>query len=223
MRTLTPLPADAGADVVTAAGPGERPPTVEPLAAGMGMTMPILHDALELTGHYELDPAHTRVGFAARHAMVTTVRGHFTEFSGGVFLDADAPCRSRAELVVDTASVTTGQQQRDAHLRSPDFFDVDTYPELLFTSTGVEPVGGDDFRMVGDLTVRAVTRPVVVAFTFQGVVRDPFGSQRAGFAGRASVRRSDFGLTYNAALELGGFLVSDEVTLEFDVSAIKSR
>lgn len=175
-----------------------------------------------LTGEYELDPAHTRIGFAARHATVTTVRGCFAEFSGGVFLDEDAPQRSRVELVVDTASVTTGQHQRDAHLRSPDFFDVDTYPEMLFASTAVEAVAGDDFRMTGDLTVCGVTRPVVLEVTFHGLARDPYGAQRAGFTGRGAIHRSDFGLTYNAALELGGFLVSDQITLELDVSAVKS-
>ncbi len=177
---------------------------------------------LRLSGRYELDPAHTRIGFAARHAMVTTVRGCFSEFSGGAVLDADVPSRSSVELVVDTASITTGQAQRDAHLRSPEFFDVDTFPELLFTSTAVEAAEGDgEFRVVGDLTVAAVTRPVVVEFSFNGLVRDPFGFERAGFTGRSAVRRSDFGLTYNAALELGGILISDEVTLEIDVSAIK--
>lgn len=184
-------------------------------------SMPVLQQqVLELSGRYELDPAHTRVGFAARHAMVTTVRGCFAEFSGGAVLDAQDPARSSAELVVDTASITTGQAQRDAHLRGPDFLDVDTFPELLFTSTAVQPAAGGGFRMTGDLTVRALTRPVQVDFTFHGLVRDPFGAQRAGFTGRATLRRSDFGLTYNAALELGGVLISDEITLEFDVSAI---
>lgn len=180
-------------------------------------------ETLALTGDYELDPAHSRLGFAARHAMVTTVRGHFAQFSGGLVLDGDEPGRSTAELVVDTASMTTGQDQRDAHLRSPDFFDVETYPEMLFTSTAITDVGGGAFQMTGDLTICAVTRPVAIAVTFQGAAVDPFGYQRAGFAGRAVICRSDYGLLYNAALEFGGVLVSDEITLELDVSAIKSR
>lgn len=179
-------------------------------------------EALELTGRWELDPAHSRIGFAVRHAMVTTVRGCFAEFSGGAVLDADAPHRSSAELVVDAASVSTGQAQRDTHLRSSDFLDVDQHPELLFTSTGAQAAGDGGFRMSGELEVRGVRRPVDVLFSYQGAVRDPFGYQRAGFSGRAKLRRSEFGLTYNAALELGGLLISDEVTLELDLSAIKS-
>ncbi len=178
-------------------------------------------DTPVVTGEYEFDVAHTRIGFAARHATVTAVRGQFAEFSGGVFLDAYEPHRSRVELVVDMASISTGQQQRDAHLRSPDFFDVGTYPEMLFTSSTVDHLHGDEFRMTGELTVCGVTRPVSVDCTSQGVARDPFGAQRTGFTGRAVICRSDFGLTYNAALELGGFLISDEITVELDVSAVK--
>jgi polyisoprenoid-binding protein YceI len=175
----------------------------------------------DLTGDYTLDVAHTRIGFVARHAMVTSVRGYFTDFDAEVHLDAAEPARSFARLVLKTASLTTSNEQRDAHLRSPDFFDVQTYPEIVFVSTDVERVDDETYRVTGDLTIKDVTRPVTVELTFNGSAKDPFGNLRAGFEGKATVNRKDWGLTWNAALETGGFLVSDKVRLEFDLSAIK--
>ena len=175
----------------------------------------------DLTGAYQLDPAHTRLGFTARHAMVTTVRGSFGEFEGSAHLDFADPTRSTATLRIKTASITTGQEQRDGHLRSADFFDAETYPEIVFTSTGVEQVDEDTFKLLGDLTVKDVTRPVTIEFTYNGTARDPFGNLRAGFEGRTTINRKDWGLSWNAALETGGFLVSDKIKLELDVSAIK--
>jgi polyisoprenoid-binding protein YceI len=175
----------------------------------------------DLTGAYTLDPAHTRLGFVARHAMVTKVRGHFAEFDSAVHLVAGDPTRSTVELRIKVASVTTGDGQRDAHLRGPDFFDVETHPEMVFRSTSVEPTGADRYRLTGDLTIKDVTRPVTLAVEYTGSAKDPFGNLRAGFEATADVNRKDFGLTWNAALEAGGILVSDKVKLEFDVSAIK--
>jgi polyisoprenoid-binding protein YceI len=175
----------------------------------------------DLSGDYSLDVAHTRIGFSARHAMVTSVRGSFQDFEGTAHLDAADPTKSSAKLTIQVASLTTGQEQRDAHLRSPDFFDVETYPEITFESTDVEQLDGDTYRLVGDLTIKDQTQPVSVDFTFNGSAKDPFGNLRAGFEGRTTVNRKDWGLTWNAALETGGFLVADKVKFEFDVSAVK--
>ncbi|HEV7754889.1 MAG TPA: YceI family protein [Mycobacteriales bacterium] len=175
----------------------------------------------DLSGDYEFDIAHTRIGFAARHAMVTSVRGAFNEFEGTAHLDAADPSRSSARVVLKVASIDTGSEQRDGHLRSADFFDVETYPETTFVATGFERVDDEEFRVTGDLTVKDVTKPVTVDLTFNGSARDPFGNLRAGFEGTATVNRKDWGLTWNAALETGGFLVSDKIKLEFDVSAVK--
>jgi polyisoprenoid-binding protein YceI len=175
----------------------------------------------DITGDYSLDVAHTRVGFTARHAMVTSVRGSFADFEGTAHLDAADPARSSAKLVIKAASISTGQEQRDAHLRSPDFFDVENYPEITFVSTDAERVDEETYRLAGDLTVKDVTKPITVEFTYNGSAKDPFGNLRAGFEGQATLRRKDWGLTWNAALETGGFLVSDKIKLEFDVSAVK--
>jgi polyisoprenoid-binding protein YceI len=175
----------------------------------------------DLTGDYSIDVAHTRIGFTARHAMVTSVRGSFQDFEGSAHLDATDPTKSSAKLAIKVASITTGQEQRDAHLRSPDFFDVETYPEMTFVSTSAEQLDDDTYRLSGDLTVKDVTRPVSIDFTFNGTAKDPYGNLRAGFEGQASLNRKEWGLTWNAALETGGFLVSDKVKLEFDVSAVK--
>jgi polyisoprenoid-binding protein YceI len=140
---------------------------------------------------------------------------------GTVHLDARDPSKSTASVRAKVASVSTGQAQRDEHLRHSDFFEAETYPELTFESTSAEQVGDDTFRLTGDLTIKGVTRPVTVDFEFTGTAKDPFGNLRAGFEGRAEVNRKDWGLTYNAALETGGFMISDKIKLEIDVSAIR--
>jgi polyisoprenoid-binding protein YceI len=175
----------------------------------------------DLTGDYEFDVAHTRIGFVARHAMVTSVRGAFTEFDGSAHADVAEPAKSGARLTIKVASIDTGNEQRDAHLRSADFFDVDKYPEITFVSTGVEQVDPEQYRLTGELTVKDVTKPVTVELTYNGSAKDPFGNLRAGFEGSTTVNRKDWGLTWNATLETGGFLVSDKIKLEFDVSAVK--
>jgi polyisoprenoid-binding protein YceI len=175
-----------------------------------------------LTGTYTLDTAHTRLGFSARHAMVTKVRGAFTDFTGTAFLDAEDPTRSHAEVTIQVASVDTGNAQRDEHLRTNDFFDAATFPEIRFVSTKAESLGDDNYRLHGDLTIKGITKQVAVDLEFQGLAADPWGNQRAGFEGKAVINRKDFNVNFNAALEAGGVLVSDKITLEFDVSAIQN-
>lgn len=176
----------------------------------------------QLTGEYTLDPSHTRIGFVARHAMVTKVRGAFNEIEGALNIDGSDPSKSSARVVIKAASVDTRSADRDGHLRAGDFLDVEKYPEIVFVSTGASQVGDTTYRLSGDLTVKDVTRPVSIDFEFEGAAQDPFGNQRIGFDGSVAISRKDFGLTWNAALETGGVLVSDKVTLEFEVSAIKS-
>jgi polyisoprenoid-binding protein YceI len=173
-----------------------------------------------ISGDYILDPAHTRIGFSARHAMVTKVRGAFTQFEGNAHVDADSPANSSVRVTIQTASLATGNDQRDGHLRSADFFDVETYPEITFVSTEVKR-DGTDWTVAGDLTINEVTKPITVVFEETGAATDPFGNERVGFEGRVTINRSDWGLKWNAALEAGGVLVSEKVTLEFDVSAIR--
>ena len=174
----------------------------------------------DISGDYTLDPAHTRIGFSARHAMVTTVRGQFAELEGSVHIDAADPAASSAKVSIRTASISTGQADRDGHLRSGDFFDVETFPEIAFLSTSVARKDAVTWTVTGDLTIKDVTRPVSIDFESTGSARDPFGNLRVGFEGATTVNRKDWGLTWNAALETGGVLVSEKIKLEFDVSAI---
>jgi polyisoprenoid-binding protein YceI len=182
-------------------------------------TVPALAD---LTGTYTLDPAHTRIGFVARHAMVTKVRGAFNEFEGIAILDPANPANSSARLTITAASIDTRNAQRDEHLRSNDFLAMEEYPQISFVSTGVRQIDEDTFELAGGLTVKGVTKTVTIPFTFEGAARDPFGNLRVGFEGAVTISRKDYGITWNAALESGGVLVGDKVVLEFDVSAIKT-
>lgn len=175
----------------------------------------------ELNGTYTIDPSHTRVGFSTRHAMVTKVRGSFNEVEGTATTGPNLEGAS-IDLTIQSTSIDTRSDDRDAHLRSADFFDVETYPTLTFRSTEVTAVDEDTLRVTGDLAIRDAVRPVTVDFEFAGGATDPFGNERIGFEGSVVVNRKDFGLTWNAALEAGGVLVSEKVTLEFEVSAIKS-
>jgi polyisoprenoid-binding protein YceI len=176
----------------------------------------------DVTGDYIVDVAHTRIGIRARHAMVTTVRGSFTDFSGEARLRPADPPASAVALRIRTASIDTGHADRDTHLRSPDFLDVETYPEMVFISTAVEQLDDDLYSVTGDLTIKDVTRSVTVDFTLTGSALDPFGNMRVGFEGAVAILRSEWGLTWNAALETGGWLVSDRIQIEFDVSAIRN-
>jgi polyisoprenoid-binding protein YceI len=167
-------------------------------------------------GTWEIDPAHTSVAFVARYLMVTKVRGHFSEFSGAIHV-AERPEDSWAELVIGAASIDTGNPDRDRHLRSPDFLDVDRFPELRFKSTKVELPGENRLVVTGDLTIRDVTRPVALEAEFAGLSQDPWGNRRAGFSATTEIDREEFGASWNLALEAGGWLVSKTVQLELDV------
>jgi len=176
----------------------------------------------DLTGEYTIDPAHTRIGFVARHAMVTKVRGSFNDFEGSAVVDGDNPEKSSAKVVIKSASVDTRNEQRDGHLRTNDFLDPATYPEITFVTTAVRAVDADNYEVTGDLTIKGVTKSITIPFAFEGAAKDPFGNTRIGFEGSVTINRGDFGITFNAALETGGVLVSDKITLEFEVSAIKN-
>jgi polyisoprenoid-binding protein YceI len=174
----------------------------------------------DIAGDYALDVTHTRIGFSARHAMVTTVRGQFGDFEGTAHIDTANPAGSSAKVAIKAASISTGNADRDAHLVSADFFDVETYPEIGFVATDVKRLDASTWAVTGDLTIKGVTNPVTVEFEATGSARDPFGNLRVGFEGAATINRKDWGLTWNAALETGGVLVSEKIKLEFDVSAI---
>lgn len=185
--------------------------------------MTIIDDTRALTGSYDIDTANSRIGFAARYAMVTTVRGAFGRFSARVRLDGETPGRSSVAVRIDSASLDTGQAQRDEHLRSPDFLDVATYPEIIFQSTDIQPRGDNRYRMCGELTVCSVTKPIDVECTLTGVATDHRGYQLVGFAGTAVISRAAFGLTWNTILETGGVLVGDQVDLSLDIALIRSN
>lgn len=178
--------------------------------------------AQSLTGNYDIDPTHSRVGFAAKHAMITTVRGQFTDYTGDVYLDEENPANSRVRLEIKAASVESGNADRDKHLRTGDFFDIEAHPALVFESTKVEKASGDDvYTLIGDLTINGVTNPVAIEWELTGTTNDPWGNFRAGFEGKATVNRRDWGLQWNVGLDKGGVLVGEKVKLEFDISAVK--
>ncbi|MEU3931940.1 YceI family protein [Streptomyces sp. NPDC029044] len=175
-----------------------------------------------LTGDYTIDPAHSTIGFVARHAMVTNVKGGFQDFTGTLHLDGSDPSRSTAAIDVVMDSISTGNADRDGHLKSADFFKADEFPAMTFRSTKAEALGGDDYRITGELTILGTTRPLAIDLEFNGAAKDPFGNERVGFEGKAEILRSEWGLTWNAALETGGVLVSDKIKLNFDISAIRN-
>lgn len=176
----------------------------------------------DISGDYAIDASHSRLGFSTRHAMVTTVRGQLGDFAGTAHVDTADPAASRVDLTIQVASIDTGVADRDGHLRSPDFFDVESFPAMTFVSTEVARDEDGVWLITGDFTIKDVTRSVTIPFETTGSARDPFGNLRVGFEGGVTINRKDWGLTWNAALETGGVLVSEKVRLEFDVSAIKS-
>lgn len=175
-----------------------------------------------LSGTYTLDASHSRVGFVARHAMIAKVRGSFDEVTGSATIDGANPSASSLEVTIQTASIDTRDANRDGHLASPDFFDVANFPTITFVGTGFVIVDDQTVEVTGDLTIKGITNPVTVPFVFGGGATDPFGNARVGFEGQVVVNRKDWDLTWNAALEAGGVLVSEKVTLELEVSAVAS-
>jgi polyisoprenoid-binding protein YceI len=178
-----------------------------------GLTLPS-------TGTFVLDKSHTEVGFIARHLMVSKVRGRFTDFEGTIVV-ADDPSESSVEVIIQAASINTNDENRDKHVRTNDFLSTDEFPALTFRSTKVELSSGGDWKVNGDLTVRGVTRPIVLDVQFEGVIQDPWGNQRLGFTASGEIDRNDFGVSFNAALETGGFVVSPKVKLEIEAEAVR--
>lgn len=168
-----------------------------------------------------VDPAHTLVQFSVRHMMISTVRGRFDRFEGHLDGDPSDLSSAKIEAVIDADSVNTGQADRDAHLRSPDFFDAENFPKITFESRRITPAGGNTYDVLGALTIRGVTRELPFRLTFEGAGKDPWGNERAGFSIEGTLNRKDFGLNWNAALEFGGVLVGDEVKITVEVEAIK--
>jgi polyisoprenoid-binding protein YceI len=166
----------------------------------------------------QIDKAHSEATFQVRH-LLTKVRGRFADFEGAITFDEQAPASSSVSLTIQAASIDTNEPQRDQHLRSADFFEVETYPTLTFTSTSITPTGGNDYAVVGDLTIHGVTKSVTLAVSYVGAAKDPWGNTKYGFEAETTINRKDFGLTWNAALEAGGFLVGDEVKISVSVQA----
>jgi len=171
--------------------------------------------------NWNIDPTHSAIHFAVRHMVVSKTRGRFARWNGKLVFDPKKPAASSVEVTIDPASIDTGDAQRDAHLRSPDFFDVEKFPTASFKSTRIEDAGRDRYRVTGDLTLRGVTRPVVLNATYEGTGKDPWGGERAGFSASVTVDRKDFGLEWNKALETGGLLVGEKVELTVEVEAVK--
>jgi polyisoprenoid-binding protein YceI len=178
--------------------------------------------AIATTTTYSIDKAHSEVAFQVRH-LLTKVRGRFSEFKGTIEYEEEDPERSSVNLEVQAASIDTSQRDRDAHLRSADFFDVEKIPALAFRSTGIQRRANDTFVVTGDLTIHGVTRSVSFDVSLLGKARDPWGNERIAFEGETTVTRKDFGLTWNTALETGGFLVGDEVQITLSVQAVPAR
>lgn len=171
---------------------------------------------------WNIDSAHSGINFSVRHMVVSRVRGRFAKYQGTVELDPKDLTRSRVDVSIDAASIDTGTPERDAHLRSADFFDVENYPELRYVSQRVERTGDDRYRIIGELTIRDVTRPVVLEVEYGGRAVDPWGNERAGFAARASVDRKEFGLGWNQVLEAGGVLVGDRVDIDIELQLVRA-
>jgi polyisoprenoid-binding protein YceI len=168
---------------------------------------------------WKVDNAHTSLEFSARHMMVSTVRGHFNQFSGQVEIDPQDLTRSWATAEIEAGSVDTREERRDAHLRSADFFDVEKFPLITYRSSKIESRGGNKFRVEGELTIKGVTRPIELEVEFLGMESSPYGFKVAGFEASGKLSREDFGLSWNVALETGGFMVGDEIKLRIDAEA----
>ena len=170
---------------------------------------------------WSIDPAHSHIEFAVRHMMISTVKGRFAVVHGTVRTDEKDPAKGQVDIEIDVDSIDTRESQRDAHLKSADFFDIEKFPKITFKSTRISDVSGDTFKLTGDLSIHGVTRPVTLDVTSEGRGKDPWGGERAGFSATGKIKRSDFGLTWNQALETGGILVGDEIKINLDVELVK--
>ncbi len=189
-------------------------PTVAGTRAWQGLSIPE-------PGRFVLDKAHTRIGFVARHLMVTKVRGQFRDFSGTIVVAPD-PLQSTAGLNIKTTSIETGSDDRDKHLKTNDFLEIEKYPEITFENARVSAHKGNELTVVGDLTIRGVTRSVELNVEFEGVAASPWGKQVVGFSIKTEIDREDFGMTWNVALETGGVLVSRKVQIEIEGEAVRA-
>jgi polyisoprenoid-binding protein YceI len=175
------------------------------------------------TTTWAIDASHAEVGFSVRHLMISTVRGRFGGIEGTVTLDESNPNASKVDVTIDVSSIDTRQAQRDAHLRSADFFDADNHPTMHFVSKRIKGDVTDEFTVVGDLTIRGTTREVSLEVKAEGRGMDPWGNERAGFSAKAKINRSEFGLTWNQMLEAGGVAVGDEIKLSIDAEVVKQQ
>ena len=174
------------------------------------------------TNNWNLDTVHSGINFSVRHMVVSKVRGRFTKFTGNVELDESDLARSVVEATIDASSIDTGTAQRDDHLRSADFFDVEHFPQIRFRSTRIEKLEGENYRLTGELTIRDVTRQIELDAEYGGRGKDPWGNERVGFTAKTALDRKDFGLKWNQALETGGVLVSDRVEIELELQAVRA-
>jgi len=170
---------------------------------------------------WQIDSAHSEINFTVRHMMISNVRGRFEKFTGSVNLDEQTPANSTVDVIIDTTSINTREEKRDAHLRSPDFFNVEQYPSMSFKSTRVEVLDENHGRLHGDLTIRGVTGPVVLDVEYAGMSKSPWGTTSAGFTASTRINRKDWGLEWNVALETGGWLVGDEIKIDIDLELVK--
>ncbi len=170
---------------------------------------------------WNMDPTHSELGFKVKHMMVTNLSGKFTDFSVQASSDDDQFSNPAISFSAKIASVNTGQEQRDTHLRSPEFFDVEAHPEMTFKASKMEKISDENYKMHGDLTIKGVSKPVQLDVEFGGIGKDPWGNTKAGFTVNGKIKRSDFGLTWNAPLETGGVLVSDEVRINSEIQLVK--
>jgi polyisoprenoid-binding protein YceI len=189
--------------------------------AGLFLGALLAGNSAAYAADYKIDPAHTTVGFSVRHLAISHVPGRFVEIDGGLSFDPANIKASKTEATIKTASITTQNQKRDDHLRSPDFFDVAKYPEMSFKSKGVQSVSDTEFKVDGDLTMHGITKPVILEVTYDGAAKDPQGKDRVAFSATAKVNRKDFGLNWNKVLETGGLVVGDEVAISLEIEAVK--
>ena len=175
------------------------------------------------TTTWSVDPTHSHVEFAVKHLMISTVRGRFGDIKGTITYNESDPTKSKVEIEIGTSSIDTRTEQRDNHLRSPDFFDVEKYPSMKFVSKRIEGDINGEFKIIGDLTIRDQTREVALEAEFHGKTRDPWGGDRMGFEAKGKINRKDFGLTWNQALEAGGWVVGDDIKLAIEVELVKQK